>query len=75
MFALLLNNARGISNSNVGFRAALLSQPDGQGLRAVAQCGENKGIYFLGVLLYIKKQPIMETASNLQVRAVTHDLL
>ena len=39
MFALNLNNARAISNNNVGFRAAFLSSqiPEAHGLRARAE--------------------------------------
>ena len=43
VFALNLNNPRGNSNWNVGFRAALPSQPDIQSLWALFQCRGDKG--------------------------------
>ena len=46
VFALNLNNARAISNDNVGFRAALPSQPDTQGPRALPQSRGDKGACF-----------------------------
>ena len=44
VFALNFNNPRGISNSNVGFRAASPPQPDIQSLRALFQRMGDKGI-------------------------------
>ena len=43
VFALNLNNPRANSNGNIGFRAAFLSPPDAQGLRAKGQSRETKG--------------------------------
>ncbi len=43
VFALNLNNPRTIANANVGFRAALPSKPDTQGLRALLQSRGDKG--------------------------------
>ena len=49
VFALLLNNPRVNSNANVGFRAALPSEPDTQCLRVLCQCRGDKGGRFHAV--------------------------
>nr|DAI82296.1 MAG TPA: hypothetical protein [Caudoviricetes sp.] len=43
VFALYLNDPRTLSHGNVGFRAALPSRPDAQGLRALCQRRGDKG--------------------------------
>ena len=50
VFALNLNESRANSNHNVGFRAALPSKPDIQGLRAWFQCRGDKGTYIRPIL-------------------------
>lgn len=45
VFALNLNELRTNSSNNVGFRSALLSQPDVADSRVCIQCGENKGVH------------------------------
>ena len=49
VFALNFNNPRTLSNADVGFRAALPSRPDMQSLRAMRQCGGDKGACFHAV--------------------------
>ena len=46
VFALNLNNVRTNSNTNVGFRSALLSWSDGIYSRVYIQYREDKGVYF-----------------------------
>lgn len=46
VFALNLNNTRGISNDNVGFRSALLSWSEDIYSRVYTQYREDKGAYF-----------------------------
>jgi len=47
VFALNLNNTRTNSDNNVGFRSALLSQPDVADSRVCIQRREDKGAYLL----------------------------
>ncbi len=53
VFALNFNNPRSNSNINVGFRAALPSQPDIQSLRTLFQCGGDKGVCSLPTILLV----------------------
>ena len=46
VFALNMNNTRADAGNNIGFRAALLSQPDAAALRGCFQCREDKGACF-----------------------------
>ena len=57
VFALDFNDPRGLSNSHVGFRAALPSKPDTQSLRAVRQCRGDKGACFHAVQIGKKQNP------------------
>ena len=63
VFALNLNNPRSNSNWDVGFRAALLSQPDASDLRVRRQRREIKGVC-LPAFQRAKNKNLMNAASN-----------
>ena len=63
VFALNLENPRSNSNWDVGFRAALLSQPDTSNSRVCCQCREIKGAC-LPAFQMAKNKNIMNAASN-----------
>ncbi len=75
VFALYLSHPRAYQYATVGFRAALPSRPDASGLRAMRQCGGDKGACFPAVQK-AKNKNLMEAVSNPPIgraNAVTHE--